>query len=293
MVIAESSRAGPLQSLNREFLRLYPVESARALESLTAEESAGLLADLPVAVTAAVIEKLNPAIAEKLILELPTGTLRKLFEVMSIRSCMAVLGRLAADEAQRVLQSLSERMRSELGELLEYPQDMAGRLMNPRVAVINEAANVGEATQQLQRKLLPRNRMLYLISDDQHLVAQVATIDLMFADAGTSLQSLSKPVTHFVLDMDHREEVLQKLESTRVESLPVLDSARHVVGMIEGLGLIDALKADIGVDMQIMVGASKDERALSSCGFAVRKRLPLVANQPADSLSGRLRGRDF
>ncbi|MFM1896666.1 MAG: hypothetical protein RLZZ385_1740, partial [Pseudomonadota bacterium] len=42
----------------------------------------------------------------------------------------------------------------------------------------------------------------------------------------------------------------------------------------ESKGLFDALREDIVTDMQTMVGASKDERALSTSLFAVRKRLP-------------------
>jgi magnesium transporter len=46
------------------------------------------------------------------------------------------------------------------------------------------------------------------------------------------------------------------------------------LGVIEYRELIKAVEADATLDMQTMVGASRDERALSSPMFTVRKRLP-------------------
>lgn len=274
MASVAMSNSNPLLNLNREYLRLYPIEAARVLETMAPAEIAGIMKGQSVPVIANVFEKFNPSVAEHVLLELSPKTSGELLEALSIRTCMSVLSRLSKEEAKQVLQSLSVSMQAELSALLEYPEDVAGRLMNPRVSAVNEAASVKDVMQQMQRKLLPKNRIVYLINDGMQLVAQVNTFDLMFADPDSTLISLSKPVTQFLQDIDPREDVLKKLESSKKESLPVLNADLQVMGMIEGLGLLDVLKEDIGIDMQTMVGASKDERALSSAFFAVKKRLP-------------------
>jgi len=53
-----------------------------------------------------------------------------------------------------------------------------------------------------------------------------------------------------------------------------VDINRKLVGVIRGQDLLDALREDIAGDMQSMVGVSRDEQALSSSFFAVRKRQP-------------------
>jgi magnesium transporter len=59
-----------------------------------------------------------------------------------------------------------------------------------------------------------------------------------------------------------------------MDALPVVDIEQRLVGTIQGQGLIDALREDLVTNMQTMVGVSKEERALSSSWFAVKKRLP-------------------
>jgi len=53
-----------------------------------------------------------------------------------------------------------------------------------------------------------------------------------------------------------------------------VDFEGRVQGVIRQAALVSAAQADATADMQAMVGASRDERALSGFGFAVRRRLP-------------------
>jgi magnesium transporter len=56
--------------------------------------------------------------------------------------------------------------------------------------------------------------------------------------------------------------------------LPVVAHDGRFVGVIPQAALVSALAQETSVDIQTMVGASRDERALSGTVFAVRKRLP-------------------
>jgi magnesium transporter len=53
----------------------------------------------------------------------------------------------------------------------------------------------------------------------------------------------------------------------------VLDLHGQLLGVIRAAELMRALQESTSADLQMMVGVSKDERALSPVGFAVRKRL--------------------
>lgn len=274
MAASEMTTAEPIFSLNKEFLRRHPVEAARALESMSIDDAVEMLAGQQVGVIAGVLEKTGPGTAEGLFRKLPAETLAGLLQILSIRTCISILGRFSEEEVEPLLVAVPESLRKELLSLLDFPQDSAGRLMNPRVAVVNESINVGDLLQQMRQEHLPRSKVVYLVNNELQLQAQLRSFDLLFADSEQAVSSLARPVTHYLLDMDPREEVLQKMEASRADSLPVLNADFQVVGVFESLGVIEVLKEDIGLDMQTMVGASKEERALSSSLFAVRKRLP-------------------
>jgi magnesium transporter len=54
----------------------------------------------------------------------------------------------------------------------------------------------------------------------------------------------------------------------------VVDFTGRLVGVIRHDALIRAIEEEASLDVQTMVGVSKEERALSKVSFAVRKRLP-------------------
>ena len=74
-----------------------------------------------------------------------------------------------------------------------------------------------------------------------------------------------------------REEVVQQLEQHRITDLPVVDLSGRLIGIIRYDALMTAVREESSIDIQTMVGASRDERALSKVSFVVRKRLPWLS----------------
>jgi magnesium transporter len=64
------------------------------------------------------------------------------------------------------------------------------------------------------------------------------------------------------------------METHQLTDLPVLDIDGRLVGAVRYRNLIAAAEDEATAALQTMVGVSKDERALSTVGFAVRRRLP-------------------
>jgi magnesium transporter len=89
-----------------------------------------------------------------------------------------------------------------------------------------------------------------------------------------TLVELSRSISVFVTALDPTEEVAEKLQKNAIDILPVLDIHHRLLGIIRGADAIEVLKENIAANVQTMVGASADERALSSSFFAVRKRQP-------------------
>ncbi|HEX7719133.1 MAG TPA: magnesium transporter, partial [Woeseiaceae bacterium] len=77
-----------------------------------------------------------------------------------------------------------------------------------------------------------------------------------------------------VTPVTSKDEVVELLERYQLADLPVVDIDGRLLGVIYHAKLLQAIQEDATVGMQMMVGASPDERALSPVLFAVRKRLP-------------------
>jgi magnesium transporter len=98
--------------------------------------------------------------------------------------------------------------------------------------------------------------------------------DLALAEPNQRLADISRRIASAVQNLTPREEVVEILEQYKLPVLPVIDVNGRLVGVIHQAGLLTALQEETSLDIQTMVGASKDERALSKVPFAVIKRLP-------------------
>ena len=266
-----------IQALNRQFLLDYPAEAARQLESMAAEEIAALLAAQPASTAVRVWNVLADDLAEAVLEHLPSETGRVVLAQADTAQSIAVLSRLKPAARKRWLAALGKETARELNELLEYPLDTAGRLMDPRVLGLRSDMSAADALQRLRAPGgtgFRGSREFYTVDEERRLDGRVAVDDLVFADDLAPLRSLAKPVTAVVQDIAPREEVVEMLERRAVTALPVVNHAGRLIGVIRQSELVAAAQEEASVDIQTMMGASRDERALSPALFSVRKRLP-------------------
>ena len=254
-------------ALNQRFLLDYPGDAARELESMPAQEAAALLAPhVPRAVVRA-WEALAADFARAVLEHLPEALAQRVLAEAEPAVSAAVLTQLEPAEREKLLSKLDKEVARELRELAEYPQDSAGRLMDARVIPLRAGMAVGEAIERLRAVRRAGLRELYVVDDAGRLAGRVEMQDLALAE-------IMHGVPAVVRDLDPREEVVEILQREPITVLPVVNQAGRLLGVIRQAKLMAVVEEEASLDIQTMVGASPDERALSRPWFAVRKRLP-------------------
>lgn len=83
-----------------------------------------------------------------------------------------------------------------------------------------------------------------IIDDDMKLCRQVDIQQLLLANNEHTLESLAMPVVTYANTLDLREELVKKLEKSKVNIVPVIDANQHLVGIIQtSLFLMTSKKA--------------------------------------------------
>jgi magnesium transporter len=274
MSVNSITASASIEALNRAFLLNYPRDAARKIESLPASEAADLLQAQPIYMILPAWSYLSPGVADRVLTHLSDATVSVLLPAMEAGLCAALLGRLDASQQSRYFALLDKRVVEELQELLAYPVDSAGHLMATDIIACNENLTVTEALTQLRNQKKVELHHLFLLNDDMHLIGEVAIQKLALADGSQMLGELASPIRMRVNALDPKSEVMDLLEKLRVDTLPVIDGNERFVGVISSEILLGVMKETLAMEMLTMVGVSKDERALSSTWFAVKKRLP-------------------
>jgi magnesium transporter len=187
---------------------------------------------------------------------------------------VAVLGQWDGEERERRLATLDAQVARELRTLLTYPERSAGRLMDPDVSPLREGLSVGEALARLRAMRRRGLRELFVVDDAGRLAGRVEIQDLAVTDDAQPLREIVRPLLAAVKALDPQEDVVALLEQRPITELPVVNVDGRFVGVIRHAALLTAVEQESSIDIQTMVGASREERALSSPLFAVKKRLP-------------------
>jgi magnesium transporter len=253
---------------------MYPGEVARKLETAPAAEAAAFLETLPVSDVAGILGRLTPETAASILEGMSGGRAAEALSALDPGRAASLLARLDEPLREDRLTGLERALAREVRELMTYPEGTAGRLMDARVVALRPEMTVREAVSLLRRV---RDRVVHnvhLIDPEGRLTGSVALQDLLLAPSGEHLVGLVRREPFKVGAMATREEVVEVLEHGRLSSVPVVDFHGRLVGVIRYDALMTAAREEASADLQTMVGASREERALSKVSFAVRKRLP-------------------
>ncbi len=262
------------QALARTLVRRYPFEAARLVESARLDDAIEYMESLPPPEGVEVLRRVNAYTGTRLVDSLNAESAARLLELLAPHRGAALVARLAPARAERVLRHVDPGYRAELEALAAYPSDTAGAMMDPRVNSFAPNTPAREVIRQLRTLRQKRIQDVFVVDEDEHLQGVVSLQDVVLADPSTPLSDLAQGPTASVQATSSREAVLEELQKSRATSLPVVDYDGRVLGVLRHSELLAVTQRGATDGLVTMVGASKDERALSPPLFAVRKRLP-------------------
>lgn len=260
--------------LGERFIVEYPQEAAREIELLDQDEAVRTLAAMPVTVVAPMAPQLLPEAAARIFDQLPDAQVDALLAELPASYVVRMFGHLSAAAVQARLQRLDRAIRDELQTLLDYPPETAGRMMETDAPAFRPEHSAGEVLQRLRQVGMKTARSLFVVDDAHHLVGKVLLSAVALADPKVRLADLQQPVQVSVRATDPIDEIGEAFESGQVLDIPVVNVDGVLVGVVTHENLADSIRSDSATDLQTMVGAGKDERALSSPWFTVKKRMP-------------------
>jgi len=122
----------------------------------------------------------------------------------------------------------------------------------------------------------PRHALfyLYVIDGDGKLVGVLNMRELMLASPRVPVESIIHREILSVPETMSREEVVTLMRRHRFLALPVVDGEGRLIGIIRHDEALRAGQLEAFENLQKMVGAGGDERALSPISTVVKRRLP-------------------
>ncbi len=262
------------ESLVTAFAIKHPVDAVAALRALSHEDAAGVVFRRPPEASARLLSRMNPDDAVLALAHATDEAGKAALLGLDRSKCAGLFSRLDSKERERWSGILPKTVVDEISEILTYPPQTAGSVMDRKVSHFRGDDTVEQALTKLRELESRRIADLMLVDDDGRLVAMVPLQAVAAAPADTILASIAKSEPARVLPMTPQDELVELVEKHRLASVPVVDHDGHLMGVIRHDALVAMTHKEATADLQAMVGASKEERALSSPWTAIKSRLP-------------------
>jgi magnesium transporter len=217
---------------------------------------------------------LVPNVAAMLLSAVPDELGKQLLSELPPHCAVKMLGQFEGEPLQAFLKMLDPDVRHELTTLMEYLENAAGRLMDTRINHFRGDMTFEPAVAFFRKAKLRTARSLFLVDNSGRLSGRVHLQDIAIAEPGAFLGTLAQPVSEAVQNTAPNEEVTELFEKLKLFDLPVFDFNNQLLGIIYHESLLQASRQESSSDLLAMVGASRQEGALSKSLFTVKKRMP-------------------
>jgi magnesium transporter len=269
-------RHGNTQSAMRALSKFSIPDMALLFSELGASEGAKFLALI-----------VGQKRAAEVVALLPTGFVEVLLTHLTDQALQTLLNTAPADEAAEILKLLGEERRavllptlleatrSRIENLLAYPKGSAGAIMTPEFLAITQDQTVDDAIRIVRaRPDLEAGFYVYVVDAERRLVGVISLRQLVLANPAQALARLMTTEVVSISPSASQEEAAQLTAAHDFLALPVVDEARHLLGIITVDDVVDVLTEEATQDMYRLQGLSEADRVFSSIGKSTRMRLP-------------------
>jgi magnesium transporter len=193
---------------------------------------------------------------------------------MEPRDAFRCLRTIPRRRREALVASLPPAVKREAERILRVREDSAAALMEIQPLHVTTHTHVAECLARVRNCQTRLPRTLFVVDADDTLVGAIDLQALIAAAPDANIGTLMHPVKWQVDEFTTREEIAAGIGRFNVNTLPVVNLQGRFSGIIRSENLFDAVEQDALSDLQTMVGAGKDEHALSTVWTTIQKRHP-------------------
>ena len=267
--------AGP--ALRRALSRSRPEDIAGALSHLAPAEQRLLLSHVEDDQQASdVLVQLDDNELNRLVHVLDFQRLVRLFQKMEADDAADLIARLPEDFKPRILAAIKGEEKEQVEDLLAWPEDSAGRIMQPVAFRVSESHTCRESIEALQlAENIEMVFYLYAENDAGQLVGVTSLRNLLTHSPSTRVSDIMTPDVIAVTPETDQEEVARIVGRYGLLAVPVVDAGRRLLGIVTVDDVVHVIKEEAAEDMLLMAGVGDEvDAAHGTVLQATRTRLP-------------------
>ncbi|AWV06546.1 magnesium transporter [Marilutibacter maris] len=268
----DSGRLGPVRRLVNT---LSPAEIGNLLESLPPAKRTVVWGLVDAEDDGEVLVHVGDEVRESLLAEMDPDEIVAAVEDLDIDDLADLVEDLPDTVIDEVLKSMDRENRDRLEQVLSYPEDTAGRLMNPDVVTVRADTTVDVVLRYLRlRGELPEHTdHLYVVSRRHQYLGRIALASLLTCEPGDPINKLVDDEQPAIDVDESADEVARQFSDHDWLSAPVVDDGNVLLGRITIDDVVDIIRERAEHQALGAAGLDEEEDLFSPIRRAMRRRL--------------------
>lgn len=201
---------------------------------------------------------------------------KKIIREMSSDELVDLLEAVTDDEATSIMMKLNKEDVDEVNELLTYPPESAGGIMATEFISVKETMTIGQTLAYLQKEApeAETSYYIYVIGENDLLRGVISLRDIVINRFDVKISDIMNSNAMSVpYDMD-QEEVGHIFEKYGFLTMPVVNDAMQILGIITADDIMEILSDEHTEDLYRLAGVNDDEKVTGSLKDSISSRLP-------------------
>ena len=259
--VRDALEAGRFKRALKIFAKLHPAQAAGLLESLPPGERSSIWSRLDSSRAGQVLVHLREEVAASLALEMSDAELLDAARQLDLDDLVDLIQALPFGPGRQLLLSMDVKKRQQLADMLSYPEDSAGGLMNIDHISVRADVKVGSVLRYLRLlEDLPDHTDKLMVVDRENRYQGVLRLSRL-------VTSLADELVRDVMDADFKaldvllssQEVARQFEDLDMLSAAVVSEDGILLGRITVDDVMDSIRDDS--ERAIMGMAGLDDEA--------------------------------
>jgi magnesium transporter len=253
---------------------LHEADVGSLIEHLAPDERSKLIALMGRDFDFAALTEVDDAVREEILDDLPNDAIAEGVRDLDSDDAVYILEDLAEEDQEEVLARLPALDRVSIEKSLDYPEDSAGRRMQTEFIAVPPFWSVGQTIDFMRdtADLPERFYNLHVVDPAHKLVGQVPLDRLLRTKRPVKIEAIMEEAEHSVAVTDDQEETARLFRTYNLVSIPVLDDAERLVGVLTFDDIVDLLDEEADADIKALGGVKAEEEISDTVWTITRSR---------------------
>lgn len=277
--LSQALASGSLGPVRRLVNTLSPAEIGNLLESLPPDQRAVVWGLVDPEDDGEVLLHVGEEVRESLLAQMDPDEIVAAVEDLDIDDLADLVEDLPDTVIAEVLKSMDRENRERLEQVLSYPEDSAGRLMNPDVITVRSDVTLDVVLRYLRlRGEMPEHTdHLFVVSRRHQYIGRLAVTALLTHDPATPVNELLDDEQAAIPVQMSAGEVAKQFSDHDWLSAPVVDENNILLGRITIDDVVDIIREQAEHQSLGAAGLDEDEDLFSPVLRATRRRVLWLA----------------